>query len=48
MRISVLKWVSIALLLITLLFVIGIACVASFGPALSASRVRIRGTLRYE
>ncbi len=35
-------------LLTTMLFVIGIACVASFGPALSASRVRIRGTLRYE
>lgn len=36
------------IVLITLLFVIVVACVASFGPALSASRVRIRGTLRYE
>jgi ABC-type Fe3+/spermidine/putrescine transport system ATPase subunit len=36
------------IVLITLLFVIVVAFVASIGPALSASRVRIRGTLRYE
>ncbi len=34
--------------LLTLLFVLVVACLASFGPALSASRVRIAETLRYE
>jgi putative ABC transport system permease protein len=36
------------LLLTTLLFVLAVAFVASFVPALSASRVPIHGTLRYE
>lgn len=36
------------IVLLTLLFVMVVAFVASFGPALSASRVRIRGILRYE
>lgn len=36
------------IVLLTLLFVVVVAFVASFGPALSASRVRIRGILRYE
>lgn len=35
-------------LLLTLLFVIGIAGLASFGPAFAASRVRVRGALHYE
>lgn len=35
-------------LLLTLLFVIVVACLASFGPVLTASRVRVRGALRYE
>ncbi len=33
---------------LTLLFVLAVACLGSFGPALSASRVRIAETLRYE
>lgn len=33
---------------ITLLLLIVVACVASFGPALSASRVRVGSTLHYE
>ena len=36
------------LLGLTLLFAIVVSFVASFGPALSASRVRISETLRYE
>ena len=35
-------------LLTTLLFVIGMASISSCGPALTASHVRIRETLRYE
>lgn len=34
--------------LFTLLFVLVVACLGSFGPAFSASRVRIAETLRYE
>lgn len=33
---------------VTLLFAVVVSCVASFGPALSASHVRISETLRYE
>jgi FtsX-like permease family len=40
--------VSPLLILITLLFAVVVSCAASFGPALSASRVRISETLRYE
>jgi putative ABC transport system permease protein len=35
-------------LLLTLLFVLVVAGLASFGPVLTASRVRVRGALRYE
>ncbi|HEX4205255.1 MAG TPA: hypothetical protein VHZ51_13905, partial [Ktedonobacteraceae bacterium] len=35
-------------LLLTLLFVLVVACLASFGPVFTASRVRVRGALRYE
>lgn len=35
-------------LLFTLLLVIAVACLASAGPAFSASRVRVRSALRYE
>lgn len=35
-------------LLLTLLFVVAVVCLASLGPVLSASRVRVRGDLRYE
>ncbi len=34
--------------LLTLLLVIVVACLASFGPVLTASRIRVRGALRYE
>jgi ABC-type lipoprotein release transport system permease subunit len=40
--------VSPLLLLITLLFAIMVSFVASVGPALSASHVRISETLHYE
>ena len=35
-------------LLLTLLFVIIVACLASFGPILTASQMPVRGALRYE
>jgi putative ABC transport system permease protein len=35
-------------LLLTLLFVMGVACLASLVPAFTASRVRVRSALRYE
>jgi putative ABC transport system permease protein len=35
-------------LLTLLLFLLAVACLASFAPALAAARTRIRGTLRYE
>jgi putative ABC transport system permease protein len=35
-------------ILTTLLFVLGVVCLASFGPALTASQVRTRDVLRYE
>jgi putative ABC transport system permease protein len=36
------------LILLTLLFVIVVACLAAFGPVYTASQVRVRGALRYE
>lgn len=36
------------LILLTLLFVIVVACLAGFGPVYTASQVRVRGALHYE
>ncbi len=40
--------VSPLLIIVTLLFAVIVSCIASFAPTLSASRVRISETLRYE